>query len=487
MPTKQDTSCQDAEVLHAPSIAQEFSGARLGDRRLEVRLVKLAEALAKSPAGSIPHASERKSDEDAAYRLLSHDSVSAGAILQPHFAQTVQRVADAGTVIVAHDTSEMTFGGTTRRKGLGRLRSDKDQGFLAHVSLAVAANGSRRPLGVLGLHTWSRTAPRTSKKNGKKLSGPDYAKLTNKESHRWMMQVQQTRELVAGAASLIHVMDREADAFPLLHALVQAGDRFVVRNSRDRVARGDDELVDKVRQLAARADDVVQLDVPLSRRPAKSTPASNKTFPPREARVARLAFAAVAVQLRRPSYVKNGPEWLPVNVVRVYELEPSAGVEPIEWVLFTTEPIETREQILAIVQHYRARWLIEEFFKAIKTGCAFEDTQLESYDGLVNALAVYIPIAWQMLLLRNLARSEPDASAEVALTPNQIEVLRECGSRPLSPRPTIRQALYAVAALGGHHISRPPGWLVLGRGMERLLLLETGWSARKRRESPQNM
>src|SRR5262249_7673818 len=116
-------------------------------------------------------------------------------------------------------------------------------------------------------------------------------------------------------------------------------------------------------------------------------------------------------------------------------------------------------------------------------GCAFEESQLESYHSLTNALAVYIPIAWQMLLLRNLARSAPDAPAESALTPAQIEALRACGSIPLPEAPTMRQALYGVAALGGHHIKREPGWLVLGRGMERLLLFEAGWSARKRLEA----
>jgi hypothetical protein len=84
-----------------------------------------------------------------------------------------------------------------------------------------------------------------------------------------------------------------------------------------------------------------------------------------------------------------------------------------------------------------------------------------------------------MLLLRALARSQPDLSAEVALTPTQLDVLRACGHLPLPPQPNVRQALFAVAALGGHHNKKPPGWVVLGRGMDKLILLETGWTARK--------
>jgi hypothetical protein len=41
----------------------------------------------------------------------------------------------------------------------------------------------------------------------------------------------------------------------------------------------------------------------------------------------------------------------------------------------TTEPIDTPEQILAVVDGYRHRWKIEELFKALKTGCAYEKRQ----------------------------------------------------------------------------------------------------------------
>src|SRR5215208_2853949 len=168
-------------TLHAPAIAHEFANAQLGDRRLSIRLVKLAETLAAAPGKSIPQATGRRCDEDAAYRFLSNDAVRPAAILEPHFQQTSRRAAEAGTVIVAHDTTEFGFGGTSRRLGLGRLRTEKDQGFLAHVSLAVTADGARRPLGLLGLDCWARREPPNGRRNGKKRSGGDYAKQADKE------------------------------------------------------------------------------------------------------------------------------------------------------------------------------------------------------------------------------------------------------------------------------------------------------------------
>ena len=122
--------------------------------------------------------------------------------------------------------------------------------------------------------------------------------------------------------------------------------------------------------------------------------------------------------------------------------------------------------------------MIEEFFKALKTGCAVEKRQHESLHALLNAVAICLPIAWNLLLLRNLARSTPEAPATEVLTPTQIDVLRACASPKLDRTPTVRQVLFAVAALGGHLKNNgEPGWQVLGRGMEYLLTLEIGWLA----------
>lgn len=98
--------------------------------------------------------------------------------------------------------------------------------------------------------------------------------------------------------------------------------------------------------------------------------------PSRDQRPACLHFAAQEVTLRRSeSASKESLKELPANLVHVWEPEPPAGEVPVEWKLLTTEPVETIDQILAVVDAYRARWLIEELFKALKTGCSFEKRQ----------------------------------------------------------------------------------------------------------------
>lgn len=140
-------------------------------------------------------------------------------------------------------------------------------------------------------------------------------------------------------------------------------------------------------------------------------------------------------------------------------------------------PIETAEQLLAIVDAYRARWVIEEYFKALKTGCAIEKRQLESYRALTNVLALFIPVAWRLLIARSVARATPKAPARAILTPVQIRLLVHKLKLTVPPD-TAEEASYALARLGGHlRRNGHPGWQTLGRGFETLLAMQAGWQA----------
>jgi len=454
------------------SIGEEFVGARFGDARLSARCVRLAEGLARSAGESLPRALGADREAEAAYRFLGNVAVSPAAILQPHFDQTVARCATHDAVLILHDTTEFEF--SSHREGLGHLRRN-DHGFLLHASFAVTADGKKRPLGVAGSYTWTRQG----RAHRKTSSASARRKRADKESSCWLQQIHATETRFDGVTKLIHVADSEGDAYPFLSSMVTEEIRFVVREARDRLARDADDIeIEKVSSLLVRADDVFEVEVPLSPRAPKPKKLTRASRPARDSRMAKLVASATRVELKRPAYLHDEPEWTPVNVVRVRELDAPDGVAPVEWVLFTTEPIDTYQQVAAILEFYRTRWLIEEFFKAIKTGCEFEKLQLESYDALSNALAFYLPIAWRMLQLRSFVRADPTEPAQSVLSNNEIEVLQLFGRLP--PRPNVKDALLAIAMMGGYlKNKRPPGWMTLARGFEKLLLREEGWAARK--------
>jgi hypothetical protein len=272
-------------------------------------------------------------------------------------------------------------------------------------------------------------------------------------------------------------MDREADAYQLLAALSTEKRRFVVRLQFNRAADtsvGRGRITDVLRGKRT----VLTRNVKLSVRPPKprDPPHRRKMHPARAERSATLSVSACSVVIRRPGHLdRRVPEKLTVNVVRVHEKNPGRGIDPVEWRLITSEPIATAEDVAAVVDAYRARWLIEEFFRALKQGCAYERRQLESKNALVNALAVFTPIAWQLLALRQLSRTHSNLPADRVLSPLKLTLLHRHPDVRLRPDPSIRDAMLAVAKLGGHIKNNgEPGWQVLGRGYEDLLLLERG-------------
>jgi hypothetical protein len=277
-------------------------------------------------------------------------------------------------------------------------------------------------------------------------------------------------------------MDREADDYQMFDALMRDGHRFVARSQFDRILKTE-VGTEKLRDVLGRASATADREVPLSKRKPNKDPVAEKINPSRQERIAKLSVTAMTVEVKKPITKKLrhvGPPTLTINVVRVWESDPPEGEVGIEWYLLTNEPISTPEQQLAIVDYYRARWTIEEYIKAIKSGCDFEKRQLQDYEGLVNLLAVFAPIAYRMLLIRSHSRRAPDAPGTDVISQDHIDVLRARGRLKLSKNPTAREVYLAIAALGGHlKHNGDPGWSTLAYGLEKLETLTDGWLAAK--------
>jgi len=470
-----------------PDVEAELERAAFGDERLRRRLTRVASMVANAPAESFPRLSGTDGELEGVYRFLSNERVTPEKILAPHFGATRER-AGASDVLVLHDTTAFTFRQGSR-VGLGHLHRTSRQGksgFYAHFAFATTADGTRRPLGVVGLTTFVRAeAPLT-----KAVTGYQRFKRTDKESARWARAAIETRRALPAS---IHVMDREGDSYDTYLRLIEAGVRFVIRARTGWERKAE---IDGVRgtfpELAKKTPIRLRRTVQLSRRAPVKVDVLNKSHPPRSERTAKLLVYATPLEMKCPNHYGRGEAAyrgpLNVNVVYVDEPNPPRDQEPVSWMLITNEPIETAAQVERIVDHYRARWTIEEFFKALKTGCALEKRQLESYAALRNALAVFSVVAWRLLLLRAVDRDTPTAPAEAVATQRQLSLLRALKrvdhSRVrgvnLPDHATAHDVLLAVAKLGGHlKQNGPPGWQLLGRGYDSLLLLEVGWIARE--------
>lgn len=432
------------------SAIDELDGVELGDARLDARVRRIAAALEKNPAAGFPAAVKTVAEREAVYRLLGNERVQMKALLSPHAAQTVARAKALGErPVVAIDKTSFVFPGEADREGLDRLGKDR-HGLDAFCALAVSQ--ARQPLGVLALEPLDKAQGR---------AGADHWDATVEAA---AAHIEELRP--------IYVMDREADAYALFASLIAKGRDVVVRVAADRwVHEYDGAALEMLRTIAARAPVALTRQVKLSRRTGVGkAPDARRRQPPREGRDAQLRIRTCSIVLPRPRKLKDGlPESLSINLVQVAEESPPANAEPVEWLLLTTLPVGNAEEVGKIVDTYRARWTIEEYFKALKSGCSYEKRQLESRHTLLNALGILAPLAWRLLALRSVG-DDPATPASAVLEVDEIHVLRRLShDKKLGDNPTASEALYAIALLGGHFPQNGrPGWKVIWTGFQKL-------------------
>lgn len=447
--------------------AAEFSGSSLGDERLDARLQKVVQRLAVKPEASFPQQMASEAEQEALYRFLANPRVTLAKLLAAHTEHSIERLGAHSVVRIVHDTTELRFSGD--REGLGILHEGA-KGMFAHVTLAVGGDDAREPLGVLNVHTWvhpQQTKFRRNETASEKTARGRRTPRSEKRSHRWEDAALAVEKHIPRQVRAIHVMDREANDFDVFKALAEAGARFVIRTN---VARVDSDENERLTHVLARKPATAFRTVPLTARPMTRSVRRNPVRTEREAKL-DIRWGETKVARKQTEYVTGGE--LTLWAVHVFEAAPPEGEEPIEWILLTTERVEDLAAATGVVDHYRARWMIEEYFKALKTGCAIEKRQLCSREALERALGLFLPMAWQLLRLRHLARAEPERSATEVLGPPQLVLLRlllEDRRRALPEKPTVRDVMLGIAALGGHIKNNgDPGWLVLGRGLETFL------------------
>ena len=456
-------------------LLEEYLDVRLGDSRLDDRLLRLLEQMGPRPGDSFPEQMDSDADQEALYRFLKNPRVTVDGLLVGHLAQTVSRVSKHSVVRILHDTSDFVFKG--EREGLDTFQGEV-KGFSGHVALVVAGDESREALGVLGLHPFLLKNDMKGMTEKEKSKKHRETPRKEKKSSRWETQAIETSQYIPSDVHAIHVMDQEADDYSVFSALSAASLRFVIRVEPKRMTA--EKL--NVRDVLAAQPAVFFREVEIS---SRSKAQATKPHPQRKTRVAQLSVRTSAIMLTKTSMAHEAAlDSVSLNAVYVFEPSPPEGQAPIEWMLVTSEPVETAAQIEAVVDHYRARWVIEEYFKALKTGCAFEKRQLCSFEGLVRALALFVPMAWTLLALRTLGRDPTPRPATHIFSHEQLRTLRAvlANRRYKFPaNPTARDAMLGIAALGGHIKNNgDPGWQVLGRGLHRFFEFEEGWNLRAR-------
>jgi hypothetical protein len=430
----------------------------------------------------LPDKFKSPADLKAFYRLCNSDDVTHAAVLTPHSEHVLEEIGRSRRdVLVLHDSTELDYTRHFALDGLGQIGNGHRRGYICHNSLAVDAK-SREVWGLLNQVLHHR--PKVPKNETEK----QLRERQSRESRVWSEGVSS----LPGRRQLIDVCDQGADVFEFLAKEFGSGRRFVVRAAHNRaIFVGHDEKsegADYLRTYASRLPKSGEYTLQVTSKREEKSPKKKgkKRTHVRKAREATVCVAAAPIRVRPPGK-KSGEyanEPLPLWVVRVWEPKPPKGQERLEWFLLTNEPVTTFEDGYRVVGWYECRWIVEEYHKALKTGCRIESPQFETEDRLQPAIALISVVALTLLSLRDASR-RPDAKKRLAtdfVCNDYVEVLSIWRHKRVRPDWSVYDFFFALARLGGHQNRKSdhqPGWLVLWRGWTTLQAMLDGADAAK--------
>lgn len=448
---------------------QTFDSCDLGDRRRNKRLIQVAHKVAGHPAGSFPDQMADWAELKATYRLFDCDEVTLESVAGPHWSQT--RLSASGQTLVICDTTELDFG--SEREGLGRTGKGTGHGFLLHNALMVDAE-TQSVLGMAGQTSYYRPLKKRSKENSAQRL------KRSRESQIWGCVIAEIG-VPADEVQYVYVCDRGADNFEVFCHLLQQRSDWVIRakcQKRNLLTRDGEPLT--LPEFLPQLELLGTYELGLRSRPQQ------------EARTANIEVRSGKILMPAPHHqspwIKSlDPEPIEMTVVHVREINPPEDVEPIEWVLYTSLPAGTFEQAWRITEFYEARWLVEEYHKALKSGCRVKDRQLQTAARLEAMVGLMSVVSVKLLQLKTLVKQDPDRPARTVVPRLWLMMLKAARRHLRCVHDLSVSDFYReVAKLGGflgRKSDGEPGWITIWRGWEKLATLVRGAELAKEMKS----
>jgi Transposase DNA-binding/Transposase Tn5 dimerisation domain len=455
----------DPFVLDAQTwAATQFATADLHDKRRTDRLVYLATQITAHPSGSFPEQTESWNDLRAAYNLFDCDEVTFQAIASPHWELTKKTSGEL--LLIISDTTEIDYGPCRQVVGLSPVGSGTGQGFHLHSGLMVSAEEDRVH-GLAGQLIYHRQPVREGETRTERLQRDD------RESQIWGNLVVQIGSPPSGT-SWVHVVDRGADDFEFFYHCQQTRTEWVARaKNLNRIIITPEGGETPLRSYLGTLPEAGRYTLNLRARPNQ---------PARTAKLV-IAFRALSMptpRLKSPFLKQVKPVAIPMWVVWVREVDAPKGVDPIQWVLYTSLPVQNLEGAMLIVGYYEKRWLIEEWHKVLKTGFQVERRQLKTCDRLEAMMGLMSVEAVRLFQLKGEARTAPERPAAEVVPPKYVKVLKAVRKLAPAMELTVGRFFRELAKLGGFLGRRgdgEPGWITIWRGWHKLQVMIRGAEA----------
>jgi hypothetical protein len=450
---------------------------KLVDNRLEDRFGNIVDGLLANFGKSIPQSFVARSQVKATYNFFNHDSISYEMLVATEQERLLWRIGTEKpkVVLAIQDTTELTYTDKRGSKDMGCMRYEQIKGFYCHNHLFFTPQSIG--LGVFNQKMWNYSADEVGKQKDKRKQ----TAFEDKASYRWYEDFEDLQSAFEDLpqTTVISMTDREGDIHELLQARRLPHVHYIIRGRGDRK----EYLTNKpIKDCLDEQAPVLcyQIQVPEQRK-------ENKVIPKRTARVC-LSYHKMTLH---PPYRKSdsliATQATEVSVVYVKEVDPPSDIkEPIEWILYTSLPVNNAEDALQIVDYYKLRWLIEIFHFVLKQGAKVEELQLATPQALQNAIVTYSMVALQVQNLRYAAKEYAEQDLEsvnninIDVTPQDYQLLATFLNNTYNTKhnifkikPTIGDFFNLIAQLGGFQMQRnkDPGVKIIWRGWQQWVII----------------
>ena len=400
------------------------------------------------------------------YRFFSNDRVKESDLISCAVSDCVSHSCDMNHLLLLEDATELNLEKHRHRitdtTDLGLAGNNKDLGFFCHPTLAINPSDASL-VGVVDVHMWCRGEENQKSPNRHQSS----LSIEEKESYRWAERAVISRQRLQSVERVTVVQDREGDIYESFHLLREGDVDFVIRSNHDR------KLPQiKLRELIGALPVVGEYELMITGESKK-----------RRKRKAVMEIRYSEVELCRPVSVacpEKYPDTLTLRVVQVREKPDSVpvGEKPVEWTLYTSHEVQNETDALQIVYWYTLRWIIEDFFRTLKSeGLNYEESELETGAALRKLLVIVLMAAIQILQLRQARYGSTLQKPSLIFSNDQLLCMEDLlvrfegkteKQKNPHPRNNLAWATWMIARLGGWKgfaSQRPPGVIILQMGL----------------------
>ena len=449
-----------------------------GNRKTNDRFISVLETLGQKFGQSIPRSAANKRDMEGIYHFFNSRRVMADYILLSERDRLMQYIFKEcpSTILSIGDVTTLDYRDKRCAAKTNFVTSKNRPGY--NVLSQLLCDGEGVPLGLFDQFYWNYKAEELGKRRQRQ-----HLPVELKETGHYLRQWQCLNDTFGSCVQtrFVHLFDRAADVHELLQTQIHPHIFYIIRSKNNRTLSDKGVTIsDLLDSLPPSGGYSYQIN---KQSPKKETfieikrQNSSKT----ESRKAKIEVTFTTAALRASNASSKRPLWpFQVGIVRAKEVEVPPGVEAIQWILYTTLPLNSFEDALEVIHLYTLRWQIENFHYTLKQGAKVEELQLENPKAILNAIATYSLLAVQVSRLRYLAEKQPATDLQIAgFTEQDYTVLAaylhsknnlEVELSP--PVVTVEKFAQLISILGGNHNRKKVGVQSIWWGLQEFAIIK---------------